>query len=199
MHFVQQVVFDYTITDGFWARNGSIENIDELQKAVVDGFKGGMETLSVQGKSQIVDTDKKEKATGIEQFLVDKQIKPIAILSKENVDLIVADKLMYPRDVREMLKQKYGSTLDFDKTKYDENKPVFFRGVSERTQYGLRDSKTGAPTQYTLRSVDCYPLVEKCDIVVDKDLHQIWPENENKGNVPVALTKLLAKQKEKIY
>lgn len=199
MHLVQQVVFDYTIHHKIGINCGNFESIDELRTAVQNSFRGGMEIVTVSGVCQIIDTDKKEEATGVEKFFINKKPKPHTILSQDSIDFIVADKLMYPRDIREMLTQQYGSTFDFDKTKYDENKPVFFRGVSERTQYGLRNPKNGAPTQYTLRNVHCHPLSENRDIVVDKNLGQIWPENENKGKIPVALTKLLTKQKEKIY
>ena len=205
MHLVSQVVFNYGLYDNT-TRIGeecSFNTLEELKLAIQNG-KDYYKTpykLNVSRTVQIIDTDNTTNRFGITTTPV--------ILGKENVSLIVADKLMYPNDVRMMLMEKYGSLLNLNDCIGNEVKPVFFGGVNKETKVGLRkstrlginninlnDSSVGNPTRYNLYHVNCHYLNNK-DIVMNTNMKQIWPINT--GIMPLELSQLLAKKKEKIY
>lgn len=199
MHLVLQVIFDYTIGKGFY--DGTFTGITELRNAIKQNCKDAHTPLTVTRTVQIIDTDNTTNRFGITTTPV--------ILGKENVSLIVADKLMYPNDVRMMLMEKYGSLLNLNNCIGNEVKPVFFGGVNKETKLGLRkntrlginninlnDSSVGNPTRYNLYHVNCRYLNNK-DIVINTNMKQIWPINT--GIMPLELSQLLAKKKEKIY
>lgn len=187
-----RVIFAYKISDKNTqiGESNSFNTIDDLKKVIKNAreYFQMPYKLNVTRTVQIVEPDlQKENKFGIKEISA---VQPHPhILKREGFDFIVSDKLTYPRDVREILTKKYGNILDFDhKRQWDENQPVFLDGVIENTQYGLRDSRTGAPTQYTMRSVVCYPLTDK-HIVMDSNLNQIYPEKTNK--IPSVLAELL--------
>ena len=194
MKFEFSVIFTYDIHD----RNNRIgeanafDTIDDLKLAIKNGrdYFQMPYKLNVTRAVQIVDADlPKENKHGIISISSD-QPHP-HVLKRDGFDFIVSDKLIYPRDVRTILRKKYNNTIDFDTNrKWDEKQPVFLDGIIENTQYGLCDSRTGAPTQYTMRSVVCYPLTDK-HIVIDNNLNQIWPTKT--GKTPTVLTELLSK------
>ena len=199
MKFELSVILTYDIHDKIthMGESSSFNTIDDLKLVIKNArdYFNMPYKLNVTRAVQILHTDlPKEDKSGIIE-MSPAQPHP-HILKREGFDFIVSDKLTYPRDVRETLIKKYGSTLGFDnERKWDENKPVFMDGIIENTRYGLRDSKTGAPTQYTMRDVVCYPLTDK-HIVMDGNLNQIWPEKT--GKTPTVLTELLMKNAIKI-
>ena len=188
------IIFTYDIKDKN-TRTGEISSfktIDDLKLAIKNGrdYFQMPYVLNVTRTVQIIEPDlPKETSHGITST---SYVHPHAhVLKREGFDFIVSDKLTYPHDVREFLTKRYGNVLNFDyERQWDENKPVFLNDVIENTQYGLRDSKTGAPTQYTLRNVVCYPLTDK-HVVIDSNLNQIWPTKT--GMMPKVLTELLSK------
>ena len=194
MKFEFSVIFTYNISDRNTrtGETGSFNKIDDLRLAIKNGrdYFQMPYKLNVTRTVQIVEPDlPKENKHGITSVSYD-QPHP-HVLKREGFDFIVFDKLTYPKDVREILTNKYGNVLDFDyQRKWDEKQPVFLDGFIENTQYGLRDSRTGAPTQYTLCTVVCYPLTDK-HIVMDSNLNQIWPTKT--GTMPKVLTELLSK------
>ena len=103
---------------------------------------------------------------------------------------------MYPRDVRQILMQKYNSVLDFDDQKWNEDIPILYSGVMEDSKTGLMDSITGAPTHYTLHYVNCRPLTLD-DIVINKKMNQICPKATNA--LPAPLLVFLSRKKERVY
>ena len=200
MNLVLNVVFIYNITNNNLGIGevGQITTIDELKTVIKNGkdyFKMPY-MLSVKRDVQIFDKDVSDNDKSKISSFSKANIHPISV-GTEHINMIVTNELMYPQDVRAILHQKYKGTLDFDSNnKWNEKEPVYFSGVTENTKYGLCNSKTGTPSQYTLRSVNCRHLNSK-DIVVDEHLNQIWPKNTKK--IPVALTQLLARTKEIIH
>lgn len=194
MKFEFSVIFTYDIRDRntHTGESSSFNTIDDLKLVIQNGldYYKMPYTLNVTRAVQIVDTDLPNKNEN--DIISMSYVQPHPhILARDGFDFIVADKLIYPKDVRTILKNKYGNTIDFDTNrKWDEKQPVFLDGVIENTRYGLRDSNTGAPTQYTIRSVVCYPLTDK-HIVINKNLSQIYPEKT--GKIPTVLTELLSK------
>ena len=213
MNLVSQVIFTYHINDPHTGigETSTFNTIDELKnviKAGKDYFKTPY-NLTVERSVQIMDQEApKDKFGDVLHFSISK-IHPVT-LGGEKINLIVADTLMYPKDVREILTKQYGTILDFDKIqKWDEIQPVYFGTVNKETKLGLRkntrlgmnsidlsDSAVGNPTRYNLYRVNCRYLNNK-DIVVDEHLNQIWPEKTDK--MLVSLVELLSKTKEIIH
>ena len=187
MHLVSKVIFTYSIHTNLAGLGDSFNTLQELKNIIKSAEYTTPFQINIQRQINIHDTD-----AGKSGWYNNKESK----IMGEHVNIIVADKLLYPNDVRTMLMEKYGSLLNFDNCIGTEVKPVFFGGVSKQEKYGLRDSKTGMPTHYTLRSVYCRYLNDQ-DIVMNKKMEQIWPAKT--GIMPLELSQLLAKKKEKIY
>lgn len=203
MNLEMRIVFTYNIDDH---HNGigegtSFATIDEVKK-ILRMSRDYYQTpyhLNIGRSVQISDADAlKHQASVPQQFFGNYRGAPLqsVTVGSEGIDLIVTDKLIYPQDVRKMLTTKYGDVLDFDTNKkWNEKQPVYFSGVTSNTQYGLRDSKTGAPTSYTIHSVNCRELSDT-DIVINTNMNQIWPIKTNK--MPTLLTELLARTTQNI-
>ena len=200
MHLLSQVVFEYNIHGNVCAqslnekeKNSSFKTIEELKGVIKNNNSFVPYVLDITRSVQVIDTDTVEYMSQA-PFVI---TAAPTVLGCEGIRMIVSNKLTYPQDVRNILNQQYGSTLDFDVNKqWHESTPVYFSGVNERKQYGLRNSKTDAPSSYTLYFVKCRPLGSK-DIVVDDNLNQIWSQKTNAA--PKELIALLAKTKEEIY
>ena len=106
----------------------------------------------------------------------------------------VSDKLIYPQDVQRYLqKNSVTKSLRIDNAdKIKQDTPVLFR---ELVFYPM-DTRSQIPQKKRNNSFEIRPLTEQ-DVVVDKNLNQIWPKNT--GEAPVGLVELLAKQTEKVY
>ena len=193
MHLVSQVVFNYEIHHKIGTHMNEFSTITELKDVIDKTFSDKTLRVVVERAVQIIDTD--NIVYPRVRCLQSQQYKSI-VVGQEQFTFYVVDKIMYPNDVRKILNEKYGSTLDFDEKNLDKKQPICDFHVSERTQYGLRNPKTGAPTQYTLRSVHCC-TAGKDGILVDRDLNQIWPVATNKP--PKELVDLLARNKEQVY
>jgi hypothetical protein len=112
-------------------------------------------------------------------------------VADEKLNLVVANKLIYPKDVRKILKKEYNSTLDMDTQKLDEKIPVKRFNVSEQNMTGM--VVNGMETHYTFYNFHCEQLTIN-DIVIDKNLNQIWPIKT--GAAPYNLTEMLSRTKE---
>lgn len=182
MNLMSKVVFKYCIDSKFLNNYGSFSKIRELRQALKDTEQPYK--LTVTRSVQIIDKHKKEiSCTGNEKyktFEIDKNV----------LTLFIYDDLVYPCDIREILIKKYGSVLDFDNRKWDENKPVCDFNVVYDTK-----STTDKTTLISRYSV-CGRHVRKNDIIVDTNLKQIWPIRTNKA--PIALKEFLARKKVKI-
>ena len=112
----------------------------------------------------------------------------------DSFTFIVADKLTYFEDLQKyLLGNSLGATCQNVKFKnlawFDMKQPIFFTGYEYNGTF-LPD----APIEN--RPLVCRPLTDK-DIVLNKNLHQIFPENTNK--TPKQLVELFKKTTEKIY
>ena len=139
--------------------------------------------LKLVCSAQVVRTDKKNQG---EENLLDLIGETTHFTDLASLDFIVADKVTTVADIRSYLNEKYGRTFNFEPYENTENKPAVLDYVHEQECTGLRDSKTGQPTHYTLHTVQWHYLDNK-DIVVKKDLTQIWPRKT--GKVPIAIQK----------
>lgn len=192
MHLVLQVIFDYKIKSPALNNYGKYTTKNELYqaiKATINPYE-----LIITRDVQVVDTDNKTKKDGIYVFGTEKQ-KNTKIAS-ESIKFVIADKLLYPNDIRKILTQKYGNVLDFDNQKWNEDIPVLYSGVTKEERVGLKKPRTSGSTHCTLRHVNCRPLTLN-DIVINKNLNQIWPKETNV--YPEALRAFLARKKERIY
>lgn len=105
----------------------------------------------------------------------------------------VAVKLLYPNDIRKILKDNYGNVLDFERRCADDNVPMWFDGVRQESIPMIDES--GRPySRFEYRF--CGWHLNQKDIVTDKNLHQIWPVKTNE--YPTRLVELLNKSNEKI-
>ena len=68
--------------------------------------------------------------------------------------------------------------------------------VNNQSAVGLRSCATGAPSIIKWETVSYRPLSDK-DIVVDKNLNQLWPEKT--GSLPVGLVELFNRGTEKVH
>lgn len=198
MNLVQNIVFEYSIGGSGMPLSGEFTNFEDLKKVVNAGNSNDptAKTLTVSRIIKIADTKKDNQAT--RRFSSFEHAENGIEVARESLSFVICAKLVYPCDISAFLKKKYGSSLNFaSKDWAKKDKPVVFSGVHEQTRHGLRNPKTGMPTQYTLRNVNCRVLSED-DVVLDKDLNQIWPVNA-KGGVPLNLTEMLCKGKERIY
>ncbi len=159
MNFNIYMVFDYDIKKGAVSQKGQFTDIFKLPDIVrdvkyMDSFELGLT------RNVFIIKDKKNA-------------KP-QLLDKENLDIIVMDKMTYPNQVRKSLITKYNDTFDFDELNLQANTPVYFGGVMEREELGPKNPNTGDKTTYTRRYVQCRSL-KKNDIVVGRDLKPIYP------------------------
>lgn len=201
MHLVSKVIFTYIIHDNNSGIGDSFNTLQELKNIIKSAEYTTPFQIDIQRQINICDTDARDKV-----FIHNKDT---AFIYDQNVNIIVADKLMYPNDVRMILMEKYGSILNLNNCISTDVKPVLFSGVDKETKFGLRknmrsgmnsidlsDSAIGNPTKYNLYHVHCRYLDNK-DIVMNKNMEQIWPAKT--GVMPLELSQLLARKTEKIY
>ncbi|MBP5707768.1 MAG: hypothetical protein J6W79_02105 [Alphaproteobacteria bacterium] len=196
MHLVSEVIFNYRLTTGnLFSTTGDFSCIQELKKAI--GEKASFETpisVRIVRTVKIMDTDSPIRFDR-NPLCFSKDKYTTVKFDGEHFDFIVADKLVYPYDVRVLLREKYGTILDLESKKLNNDIPVLYSGVTEHSQYGLKDEQ-GRPTIQTLRYVNCRNLTDK-DIVVDRNLCQIWPTKSKKPLL--ALEKFLHRTKENVH
>ena len=175
MHLVSEVIFDYSIreTDSMFARGDKFKTLQELQKAIKDADTQNPLTVRITRTVKIMDTDDviAEHLNPAWPLPLDKY--RTVKFDGEHLEFIVADKLIYPYEVRNLLKQEYGGVLDLESKKLNDRVPVLYSGVTEHSQYGLKDDQ-GRPTIQRFRYVKCRNLTDR-DIVLNKQFQQIWP------------------------
>lgn len=197
MHLVSEVIFDYSIreTDSMFARGDKFKTLQELQKAIKDADTQNPLTVRITRTVKIMDTDDviAEHLNPAWPLPLDKY--RTVKFDGEHLEFIVADKLTFPDEVRNLLKQEYGGVLDLESKKLNDRVPVLYSGVTEHRQYGLKDDQ-GRPTIQTLRYVNCRNLTDK-DIVLDKNLCPVWPIKSKKPSL--ALERFLHKTKEIVH
>ncbi|MBO7643146.1 MAG: hypothetical protein J6S74_03390 [Alphaproteobacteria bacterium] len=197
MHLVSEVIFDYSIreTDSMFARGDKFKTLQELQKAIKDADTQKPLTVHITRTVKIMDTDDviAEHLNPAWPLPLDKY--RTVKFDGEHFIFIVADKLIYPYEVRNLLKQEYGDVLDLENKRLNDDVPVLYSGVTEHRQYGLKDEQ-GRPTIQTLRYVNCRNLTDK-DIVLDKNFCPVWPIKSKKPSL--ALERFLHRTKEIVH
>ena len=196
MNLESCVVFEYSMVRGYLTESKHFKTLSELQCAI-EKFKADLFTLTVSRIVMIIDKDSKKEPDGIERTFIPNtpEYKTVAF-PPETITFSVTQKLMYPDDVRKLLVQKYNCVFDFDNTRREENIPVRSFHANEHSSIGLRDKQTGAPSNISWLTITC----DQCrptDIVIDKNLHQIWPETT--GTFPQTLLRLLSKTTQKVH
>ena len=199
MNLVFEVVFNCTITPAqsgdFFNSKQETPSLKDLRAAVKSVKSKLPFTVYVERKVNIIDKDEpipKELYTLASRIGGTDEYRTVH--HDEHFSFIVADKLLYPNDVRKILKKQYGSTLDLDRQRLTEETPVLYSGVVQNHRVGLKD-KNGNPTTYTLKWVLCRNL-HNTDIVLDRNLCQIWPDKTKE--VPSELLEIFAKIKENV-
>lgn len=194
MNLVSKVIFGYNINIGRFSETSNFESLDELKKYLKTTQYEKPYNLKISRDIQIIDTDIKPVKYPRLAFSVNNFPDPSirAEIAGERLDLIVSDKLYYPEDIRKILLKKYKSHCNFDSVPHDEGRPIRFFEVINHQLIGMPMPKFN-DGRYILRSVRCFPLMDK-DIVVDENFNQIWPKKT--GKMPDELTSLMAKTKE---
>ena len=116
-------------------------------------------------------------------------------ITTDIIKIIVAQKLTYFSDLQEYVREnalgKDCQDVNFKNfAQYKSDKPIFFTGKYEYNGSFLPNAPVAK------RPLSCRPITQE-DIVVDKNLNQIWPAKTNKP--PVGLVELLNKQTEKVH
>jgi len=164
-----------------YGQSGSINNIDNLKNYI-----------SCQGLGRKVSYTLQLERTV--RVVADNNY-PGQVIKTDDFTFVVADKLTYLGDLITYVKKNaLGDNCqnvnfkNFAQYKYDN--PIFFTGKYEHNGSFLPD----APVEK--RPLTCRPIT-KDDVVVDKNLNQIWPVKT--GKPPVGLVELLNKKTEKVY
>lgn len=97
---------------------------------------------------------------------------PIISLNSEHFGFYVMDKLKYAKDIRKYLHNNYGDSVNFFQV--DETLPIAFNGYTEKS-YRLFDK----PNLTIIRDA-AFHYIRPKNVVVDKNLHQIWKDNTGK-------------------
>lgn len=191
MHIITSKVCTYTIHDNVWTRSGPFSDIKEIEQIISDMGGTKIQYLSIDLKEQAIDEDAKPKQNDFES-LVTLQSEQKEVLKEETIqtlNLVVCDKLLYPSDVKHIIKEQYN--LNFDISKYDAKVPVRYFSVNERRQPGLRIGNR--PTTQTFYDV-LFEQVQPTDVVVDRNLNYLYGK---KCDVRKVLTEMLARTKTK--
>ena len=101
-----------------------------------------------------------------------------------SLSFTASNKITTVADIRSYLNKKYGSVFNFEPYENTETKPAVLDCVHEQECTGLRDSKTGQATHYTIYTVQWHYLNNQ-DIVVNNELKQIWPRKTGKAPIPI--------------
>lgn len=163
-----------------YGQSGSINNIDDLKNYIsCQGLGRKVSyTLQLERTVRVVADDK----------------YPGQVIPTDTFTFVVADKLTYFGDLQAYVKKNAVGNRCQDVNfknfaQFSLDKPIFFTGHEHNGSF-LPDAPVAK------RPLSCRPITAK-DIVVDKNLNQIWPAKTNKP--PVELVELLNKQTEKVY
>jgi len=186
MNLESKVIFKCDIHNVFTFSH-EFKNLDEL-RTIIQGQCVSEIPYSIDIIRRVIVFDRDKKTNGI-------IYSPNGVnVADEKLNLVMANKLIYPKDVRKILKKEYNSTFDLSEYKLDEKVPVKSFNVSEKDVKGAAGYSW--QTLYTLHNVSCEQL-QPNDIVIDRNLNQIWLKKT--GKVPTALTEMLSHTKEIIH
>ena len=186
MYLVSKVIFNYKIIkDNLFEFDGQIWGLQGLKKTINEFDEPIM--VKIYRNVKVMD------AEAISVRRNNSEIN-IATFPDKHLEFIVSDKLMYPHDVRVLLKEKYGNALNWQDKKLDDNIPVLY-SVDMTRQYGLRD-KHGHETIQKFYDVNWRNLTDK-DIVLNKNFSQVWPKKPKQPSQLVVLENFFAKTNSK--
>ena len=174
----------------------------EIEYAEIDNKHGKQTVLNINEFKHYIQCYRPLRVVSC-AFLIKRQVYFVANnrgslgpgLTTDELKIIVAQKLTYLSDLQEYLKRNAENNNCQDVifknfSEFTPEEPIFFTGPYEFNGSFLPD----APIKS--RPLTCRPLNSQ-DIVVDKNLNQIWPVKT--GKPPVGLVELLSKTTEKIY
>lgn len=179
-----RTIFTYSIDDKTTAtgETSSFKTVDELKTIIKNGKDYYKKPYNLMVEYTI------QKIPGECQ-------SPIVLKNKQ-LNMLVCDgsKMMYAKDIRKKLFEKYLTSFDFDsEQKWSDTQLMCFGGVIKYKNYKF--SSTGIPIPYETWYNVIYKPVDENTIIVDDNLNQIWPKKT--GKIPTALKQLLSKGKEK--
>ena len=163
-----------------YGQSGSINNIDDLKNYI-----------SCQGLGRKVSYTLQLERTV--RVVADNNY-PGQVMKTDDFTFVVADRLMYLDDLIAYVKKnatgKECQDVNFKNiAQYRYDNPIFFTGHEHNGSF-LPDK----PIEK--RTLTCRPITNN-DIVVDKNLNQIWPVKT--GKPPVGLVELLNKKTENVH
>ena len=187
MNLVSEVIFKYKIEPVQLVRiaeSGRFSTVEELQQAIQESrFNKPNKTLqvSVQRIVEIKDMDAPIARTdfpSINDCILGGKDKRETVRFKDsrwNTSFFVADKLMYPSDVRKLLQEQGHDPELLNHNQLRLNTPVIYWGIEENSKTGL--IVKGRKTNQIFHRVSCRNLTND-DIVAHKDLRLEWPAGE---------------------
>lgn len=170
-----------------------VDNIDDVKKLVAQSPIDLPHTAEVIRTVNIIDLNKSAKNSFFTKKAIDGH--PIVSSLDGGKFSFIYPNLVYADDIKKYLMEQYGSTFDFRPSNDFTGVPMIF-DIIEHSSVGLRNPKTGMPTYQKWHSVLWRALTDK-EVVVDKNMNQLWPANT--GKPPVELVNLLKKRTEKIH
>lgn len=187
----QKIVYKYDFINPFHQK-GLFLTLEELQKFTkAQNISDQPCRLKISSVLQIIDPSRKANKKKI--FTLGHQKDPTIIgeTTLEKLTLWVVDKLLFPKDIPDILMQKYGSTYNFDKLELKEDLPIQRFKRLDHQSIGLYDPKIGGRRVRTWYTVYCEQF-KHGDIVLNNNLHQIW-DAQGGVSTPTVLTELLKK------
>ncbi len=206
----QKIVYKYDFVNPFH-QEGQVLTLEELQEFtqeqnIYDHEAGQLDVSSVL---QTIDPSIKPNKKKIFTLEHEKDPTIKGETTLETLTIWVVDKLIYPEEVPDILKQEYGSTYGFKKKKLNNDLPMKYFYRHKHHSIGLVNPETGYGTDNGWYEI-FYEQFKPGDIVVNKDLFQIWdakkkttisdtkkdstsPDADKKLSTPTVLTELFKK------
>ncbi len=185
----QKIVYKYDFSNPFH-QMGRFLTLEELQNFTqAQTISDQPRRLEISSVLQTIDPSRKANKKKIFSLGHQKDPTIIGETTLETLTLWVVGKLLFPKDIPDILIQKYGKTYDFGKQKLDKDLPMRSFDRHRHHSIGLVDPKTGHGTDIGWYTIYCEQF-KHSDIVVNNSLHQVW--NTQEGVLfPIILTELL--------
>jgi hypothetical protein len=188
MNLISKVVFYYEINAGRIRESSICDDTKELKNVILHSQYEMPFSVRINRVVQIIDTDvpdieRPPLIIGGHEF---KNPSICAEINGGHIDFIVADKLKYPQEVRKSIAKDYKNILNLNDITRFEYTPVKSFWLNH-----AKNSDKQPAYHFYFR-----PLMEN-DIVVNKQLQQIWPTKTNQ--MPKRLVELLSKTKEVVH
>jgi len=184
----QKIVYKYDFSNPFH-QIGTVLTLEELQNFTqLQTIHDQPCKMLVSSVLQTIDPSRQADKKKIFSLELQKDPTIIGETTLETIPLWIVDRLLFSKDIPDILRQKYGQTYNFDKLVLDENLPIRAFDRLKHNSIGLVDPKTGRGSDNSWHTVYCEQF-QHGDIVVNKLLCQIWDAKENTPT-PTVLNKL---------